>query len=101
MFIGRINQGQTVQALDYSSIFTLGLTGTQQLSGWPVSLVWWLSAIFLTTISKNACPCWERRNPTCGATYLAEYIYNARRIRTVTDWIIKTYSPGTECGPRR
>jgi hypothetical protein len=30
LFVGRINEGPTIQALEYRSLFTLGLTGTQQ-----------------------------------------------------------------------
>ena len=34
-----MNQGPTIQALEYKTIFTLGLTGPQQLNAWPVSMV--------------------------------------------------------------
>jgi hypothetical protein len=39
LFVGRMNQGPTIQALEYKTISTLGLTGPQQLNAWPVSIV--------------------------------------------------------------
>ena len=100
LFIGRINQGPTLQALDYRSIFTLGLTsGAQQLSGWPVSLV--ALSDFSDDYLAERLPMLGKAQPDVRSNVLAEYMYNARRIRTVTDWIVRSYSPGTECGPRR
>src|SRR5579885_3648773 len=54
VFIGRMNQGPTMQALNYRSIFTLGLTGAQQLNGWPVCPTMSGLAKFIT-ITPN-CP---------------------------------------------
>jgi hypothetical protein len=34
LFVGRMNQGPTIQALEYKTILTLGLTGPQQLNAW-------------------------------------------------------------------
>jgi len=98
VFIGRMNQGPTLQALNYRSIFTLGLTGDQQLSGWPVSLV--ALSDFSDDYLQERLPMLGKAQPDVPSDVLAEYIYNARRIRTFTDWIIRTYSPGTECSPR-
>jgi hypothetical protein len=99
MFVGRMNQGPTLQALNYRSIFTLGLTGAQQLNGWPVSLV--ALSDFSDDYLNQRLPMLTKAQPDVRSDVLAEYIYNARRIRTVTDWVIRSYSPGTQCGPRR
>jgi hypothetical protein len=99
VFIGRMNQGPTLQALNYRSIFTLGLTGAQQLNGWPVSLV--ALSDFSDDYLNERLPMLTKAQPDVRSDVLAEYIYNARRIRTVTDWVIRSYSPGTQCGPRR
>ena len=99
VFIGRMNQGPTMQALNYRSIFTLGLTGAQQLNGWPVSLV--ALSDFSDDYLNERLPMLTKAQPDVRSDVLAEYIYNARRIRTVTDWVIRSYSPGTQCGPRR
>ncbi|HLK85581.1 MAG TPA: hypothetical protein VKT27_03670 [Candidatus Binataceae bacterium] len=99
VFIGRMNQGPTMQALNYRSIFTLGLTGAQQLNGWPVSLV--ALSDFSDNYLNERLPMLTKAQPDVRSDVLAEYVYNARRIRTVTDWVIRSYSPGTQCGPRR
>ena len=99
VFIGRMNQGPTMQALNYRSIFTLGLTGAQQLNGWPVSLV--ALSDFSDDYLNERLPMLTKAQPDVRSDVLAEYIYNAHRIRTVTDWVIRSYSPGTQCGPRR
>jgi hypothetical protein len=99
VFIGRMNQGPTLQALNYRSIFTLGLTGAQLLNGWPVSLV--ALSDFSDDYLNERLPMLTKAQPDVRSDVLAEYIYNARRIRTVTDWVIRSYSPGTQCGPRR
>lgn len=99
VFIGRMNQGPALQALNYRSIFTLGLTGAQQLNGWPVSLV--ALSDFSDDYLNERLPMLTKAQPDTRSDILAEYIYNSRRIRTITDWVIRSYSPGTQCGPRR
>jgi hypothetical protein len=98
LFIGHMNQGPTIQALEYRSIFTLGLSGPQQLSAWPVSLV--SLSDFSDAYLAERLPVVGKAQPDVRSDILAEYINNSRRIRYYTDSIIRSYNPQVECGPR-
>ena len=67
LFVGHMNQGPTIQALEYRSIFTLGLSGPQQLSEWPVSR--YRSVISPTTTWPSACRLWVERSLTYAAMF--------------------------------
>ena len=71
VFIGRMNQGPTLQALNYRSIFTLGLTGAQQLNGWPVSLV--ALSDFSDDYLNERVPMLTKAQPDVRSDVLAEY----------------------------
>jgi hypothetical protein len=98
LFVGHMNQGPTIQALEYRSIFTLGLSGPQQLSAWPVSLV--LLSDFSDAYLTERLPVVGKAQPDVRSDILAEYIGNSRRIRYITDSIVRSYNPQAECGPR-
>ena len=92
-----MNQGPTIQALEYKSIFTLGLSGSQ-LSAWPVSLI--SLSDFSDAYLAERLPVVGKTQPDVRSDILAEYINNSRRIRYYTDSIIRSYNPQVECGPR-
>lgn len=96
LFVGHMNQGPTIQALEYRSIFTLGLSGPQQLSAWPVSLV--SLSDFSDAYLAERLPVVGKAQPDVRSDILADYINNSRRIRYITDSIIRTYNPQAECG---
>ena len=99
LFVGHMNQGPTIQALEYRSIFTLGLSGPQQLNSWPVSLV--SLSDFSDDYLAERLPVVGKAQPDVRSDVLAEYIANSRRIRYITDSIIRNYNPQVQCGPRR
>jgi hypothetical protein len=95
LFVGHMNQGPSIQALEYKSIFTLGLSGPQQLSAWPVSLV--SLSDFSDAYLAERLPVVGKAQPDVRSDILAEYIDNSRRIRDITDSIIRNYNPQVEC----
>jgi hypothetical protein len=98
LFVGHMNQGPTIQALEYRSIFTLGLSGPQQLSAWPVSLV--SLSDFSDAYLAERLPVVSKAQADVRSDVLAEYINNSRRIRYITDSIIRSYNPQLECVTR-
>jgi hypothetical protein len=98
LFVGHMNQGPTIQALEYRSIFTLGLSGPQQLSAWPVSLV--SLSDFSDDYLAERLPVVGKAQPDVRSDILAEYINNSRRIRDITDSIIRNYNPQVACATR-
>jgi hypothetical protein len=98
LFVGHMNQGPTIQALEYRSIFTLGLSGPQQLNSWPVSLV--SLSDFSDDYLAERLPVVGKAQPDVRSDVLAEYIANSKRIRYITDSIIRNYNPQVQCGPR-
>jgi len=99
LFAGRLNQNSLFQALEYKSIFTLGLTGTQQLNTWPVSMVSlgdfgdaYLSER-LDLISK------AKLLPEQDQDLSARYAANARKIDSVATRLIRSYNPQNQCVP--
>jgi len=98
LFIGHMNQGPTIQALEYRSIFTLGLSGPQQLNAWPVSLV--SLSDFSDDYLAERLPVVGKSQPDIRSDILAEYINNSRRIRYITDSIIRNYNPQVQCATR-
>ena len=95
LFVGRMNQGPTIQALEYRSLLTLGLSGTQQLSTWPVSLV--PLSDFSDAYLAERLGFLTKAQPDVRSDVLAGYIYDSRRIREMTDRIVKSYNPGIQC----
>ena len=93
-----MNQGPTIQALEYRSTFTLGLSGPQQLSAWPVSMV--SLSDFSDDYLAERLPVVSKAQPDVRSDVLAEYINNSRHIREITDSIIKNYNPQVECATR-
>ena len=98
LFVGQMNQGPTIQALEYRSIFTLGLSGPQQLNSWPVSLV--SLSDFSDDYLAERLPVVGKAQPDVRSDVLAEYIASSKRIRYITDSIIRNYNPQVQCGPR-
>jgi len=98
LFVGRMSQGPTIQALEYKSILTLGLTGSQQLNAWPVSLV--SLSDFSDAYLAERLPVIGKAQPDIRSDILAEYINNSRRISAVTDRLIQKYNPQVECSGR-
>jgi hypothetical protein len=98
LFVGHMNQGPTIQALEYRNILTLGLSGPQQLNAWPVSLV--SLSDFSDHYRAERLPVISKAQPDVRSDILAEYIDNARHIRGVTDMLIRNYNPQVECQPR-
>jgi len=98
LFVGRLNQGPTIQALEYKTILTLGLTGTQQLNAWPVSLV--SLSDFSDDYLAERLPVLGKAQPDVRSDILARYINDSRHIREVTNSIIKSYNPRVECTSR-
>jgi hypothetical protein len=98
LFVGHMNQGPTIQALEYRSIFTLGLSGPQQLNSWPVSLV--SLSDFSDDYLAERLPVVGKAQPDVRSDVLAEYIANSKRIRYITDSIIRSYNPQVQCAPR-
>ncbi len=99
LFIGRLNQNQIIQALEYKSIFTLGLTGTQQLSPWPVSMV--ALSDFPDSYLADRLAALSKAQPDIRSDVLAEYLNNSNRIRSATNALIEEYNPQVECLPRK
>jgi hypothetical protein len=97
LFVGRMNQGPDIQALEYKTILTLGLTGPQQLNVWPVNLV--SLSDFPDAYLAERLPVIGKAQPDVRTDILAEYINNSRRIRAVTDRLIQQYNPQVECLP--
>jgi len=95
LFVGRMNQGPTIQALEYKTILTLGLTGPQQLNAWPMSLV--SLSDFSDSYLAERLPVVGKAQPDVRTDILAEYVNNSRYIREVTDTIIRKYNPQVEC----
>jgi hypothetical protein len=95
LFVGRMNEGPTIQALEYRSLLTLGLTGTQQLNAWPMSLV--SLSDFSDDYLAERLAVIARAQPDVRSDILAEYINDSRHIREVTDSVIKNYNPQVEC----
>jgi hypothetical protein len=95
LFVGRMNEGPTIQALEYRSLFTLGLTGTQQLNAWPMSLV--SLSDFSDVYLAERLPVIARAQPDVRSDVLAGYINDSRHIREVTNSVIKNYNPQVEC----
>ena len=95
MFVGHMNQGSSIDALEYKTILTLGLTGPQQLNAWPVSLV--SLSDFSDDYLAQRLPVVGKSQPDVRSDVLAEYINNAKYIRGVTDMLIQKYNPDTEC----
>ena len=95
LFVGRINQGPTIQALEYRSLLTLGLSGTQKLSTWPVSLV--SLSDFSDAYLAERLPFLTKAQPDVRSDILAGYLDDSRRIRETTDRIVKGYNPGIQC----
>jgi hypothetical protein len=98
MFVGRLNQGPTMEALEYKSLLTLGLTGPQQLNTWPVRLV--ALSDFSDEYLAERLPVVGKAQPDVRSDILAQYLSDARHIREVSDSIVKTYNPGIECRSR-
>jgi hypothetical protein len=95
MFVGHMNQGSSINALEYRTILTLGLTGPQQLNAWPVSLV--SLSDFSDDYLAERLPVVGKAQPDVRSDVLAEYISNSRRIRGITDTLIQKYNPIIEC----
>ena len=87
LFVGRMNQGPTIQALKYKTISTLGLTGPQQLNAWPVSMVS-LSDLPDAYLAERISFLGQSQ-PDVRTNVLGEYIGNSRHIRAVADQLIK------------
>lgn len=98
LFVGRMNQGPSLQALEYRTILTLGLTGPQQLNAWLVSLV--SLSDFSDDYLAERLPVVGKAQPDIRSDILAEYLSNSRHIREVTDTLIQEYNPGVECQAR-
>ena len=98
MFVGRMNQGPTIQALSYRTILTLGLSGPQQLNAWPVSLV--SLSDFSDDYLAERLQVVGKAQPDVRTDILAEYLADARNIRDSTNSLIKSYNPAIECGTR-
>jgi hypothetical protein len=94
-FVGRMNQGPTIQALEYKTILTLGLTGPQQLNSWPVSLV--ALSDFPDEYLAQRLPVVGKAQPDVRTDTLAEYLNNTRRIAEVTNRLIQNYNPQVQC----
>jgi hypothetical protein len=95
LFVGRMNQGPTMQALEYKTIFTLGLTGPQQLNAWPVSMV--SLSDFPDAYLAERLSFLGKAQPDVRSDVLGEYIGNSRHIKAVSDQLIKNYNPGVQC----
>ena len=99
LFAGRLDQNSLFQALEYKSIFTLGLTGTQQLNTWPVNMVnlgdfadAYLSER-LDLISQ------AKLLPEQDQDLSAQYAMNSRKIEAIVMRLIRSYNPQTQCPP--
>ena len=90
-----MNEGPTMQALEYRSLLTLGLTGTQQLNAWPMSLV--SLSDFSDVYLAERLPVIARAQPDVRSDVLAGYINDSRHIREVTNSVINNYNPQVEC----
>jgi hypothetical protein len=95
LFVGRMNQGPTIQALEYKTIFTLGLTGPQQLNAWPVSMV--SLSDFPDAYLAERVSFLGNSQPDVRSDVLSEYIGNSRHIKAVSDQLIKNYNPSVQC----
>jgi hypothetical protein len=99
LFVGRMNQGSTIQALEYKSILTLGLTGPQQLSVWPVSMV--ALSDFGDAYLAERLSFLGKSQPDIRSDVLGEYIGNSRHIAAVTDGLIRNYNPQIQCPAKK
>jgi hypothetical protein len=98
LFVGRMNQGPTIQALEYKTILTLGLTGPQQLTGWPVSMV--ALSDFGDAYLAERLSFLGKSQPDIRSDILAEYIGNSRHIKAATDELIRNYNPQIQCAAK-
>src|SRR5579875_272007 len=99
LFAGRLNQNSLFQALEYKSIFTLGLTGTQQLNTWPVSMVS-LGDFGDTYLSDRLQLISQAKlSPEEDENLLGVYTANADKITSITMHLIRSYNPQTQCLP--
>lgn len=95
LFAGRMNQGPTIEALEYKSILTLGLTGPQQLNPWPVKMI--SLSDFADDYLLERVNAMGKARPDIRNDILVEYINNSRQIRAITDDLIQKYNPQVEC----
>jgi hypothetical protein len=98
LFVGRMNQGPTIQALEYKTILTLGLTGPQQLSAWPVSMV--SLSDFSDAYLAERLPIVGKYQPDIRTDILAEYIGDSRHIKAIADQLIRNYNPQIQCAAK-
>jgi hypothetical protein len=99
LFVGRMNQGPTIQALEYKTILTLGLTGPQQLSAWPVSMV--ALSDFGDAYLSERLSFLGKSQPDIRTDILAQYIGNSRHIQAMADELIRNYNPQVQCLAKR
>jgi hypothetical protein len=97
-FAGRLNQGQTMQALEYRSLLLLGLWGDQQLNAWPVSLIL-MSDFPEAYLSDRLAMLAAVKLPPEQQKPLADrYIQDADQIRSTVQSVVRAYDRG-ECAP--
>lgn len=101
-FAGRLNDDGTLQALDYQSVFSLGIgEGAQQVGTWPVKLA---ALSEFPDIYLEDRLAFVGANKIDGADQHAltrEFIANRQRLETRVVELEQSYDPLEECTPQR
>jgi hypothetical protein len=99
-FAGRVNPDGTFQALDYKNILTFGLTGSEQVGTWPITLV---------PLSEFPTEYLEQRLQFVAADKIdagqqkqlaATYIANSQKLEMIVAQLESSYDPKEGCVTR-
>ncbi|HUA36762.1 MAG TPA: hypothetical protein VMA09_24365 [Candidatus Binataceae bacterium] len=100
-FTGRLNEDGSFQALDYKSIFSLGIgEGAQQLGTWPVKLVAFSDFPDEYLEDRLATVAADKIDSADQHTLASRYIANSQRIGEHVAELERAYDPHEECAAR-
>jgi hypothetical protein len=101
-FAGRMNDDGTFQALDYQSIFSLGIgEGAQQVGTWPVKLVPLSDFPDEYLQDRMAVVAADKIDGAEQHILITRYIANSRRLEQHVAQLEQAYDPEEECVTRK
>jgi hypothetical protein len=101
-FAGRMNQDGTFQALDYQSIFSLGIgEGAQQVGTWPVKMVALSDFPDQYLQDRLAVVAADKIDGAEQHALTTRYIANSQRLEQHVDQLEQAYDPQEECVRRK
>jgi hypothetical protein len=102
VFAGRLDQNNYFQALEYRSLFTLGLTkGTTQVNSWPIELVSLADMPHVFLEQRLELTAKSKLPPDDAREMVETYMQQAQQIEQVVARLEKSYNPHTECLPEK